>query len=85
MKKSYVLTGRLSSDEKRMLETSAASANMQPSQYIRTLINGSTIQPHTHLQEISSLLCRIYVSLEESGLSSNEKLMGELQQICQIL
>lgn len=85
MKKSSVLTVRLTSDEKKKLESDAASANMQPSQFLRTLINGKEASSYAHQQDISSLLCRIYVSLHKAGFDTDENLMKELQQLCQIL
>lgn len=84
MQKDNVITIRLSSEEKKKLETDAEMVNMKSSQYVRDLILKKEIRGNSRQPEIATLLCRIYIMLGERDIS-DDALMKELHELCQTL
>lgn len=81
--KSIPISLRLSQDEYSLLEFNASHAGMTNSQYIRSLISGSVPSSKNILPEVASVLCRVYILLEEKGLET-EKVSREVQKLCQL-
>lgn len=84
MQKNNVITIRLSSEEKKKLETDAEMVNMKSSQYVRDLILKKEIRGNCRQPKIATLLCRIYIMLGERDIS-DDALMKELHELCQTL
>ena len=83
--KDHTVIARISAEGYEKLKRDALSANLSNSDYIRSLIYGTTPTAENHQQEIVSLLCKLYVHLSELGLDEDESLMEELNNLCQIL
>ena len=76
---------RLSSIEYKKLETDAACAKMNTSQYVRQLIEGSIPRADNGKQELAKHFCHLYKVIQEQNLESNSALMEEVNALCQIL
>ena len=83
--KGSTVTVRLSDQEQEKLEKAVSSLKMDKSQYIRTLINGTMPKTIDKGQEMTTLLCKLYVKLMEQGLDNDDPIMEEMYTLCQTL
>lgn len=79
------ITIRLSKAERDKINEVTSNTSITASQYIRSLINDTPIVTGNSSAKVASQLCKIYVALEERGFAEDEKIMKELNDLCQIL
>lgn len=81
--KDKTISIRLNDQQYAILESNSKNLNMSISEYIRSQIdNAPTVVPN-HRQEVSSIMCRLYILLEEQGLG-DEAVVKEVHQLCQM-
>lgn len=83
--KELSITFRLSESEKKKLEADAAATKMKTSEFLRSLISGTTFTADNGRQELAKQFCHLYVVISNEGLDDNEALMEEVDKLCQIL
>lgn len=83
--KGHSITVRLSASEKKKLETDAAAAKMKTSEFVRSLIAGTTLTADNGRQELAKQFCHLYVVIADEGLDNNNALMEEVDKLCQRL
>lgn len=79
------ITFRLSASEKKKLAAEAAAANMTTSEFVRSLIAGTTLTADNGRKELAKQFCHLYVVISDEGLEHNEALMKEVDKLCQTL
>ena len=83
--KNRTITVRLTEEEYEKLNAVIQSAELRISEYIRRLLNKETSQRQTCNQHSIEKVCQLYVTLSELGLDMNERLMKEMNELCQTL
>ena len=83
--KGHSITFRVSASEKEKLEADAAAAKMKTSEFVRSLIAGTTLIADNGRQELAKQFCHLYVVISNEGLDSNEALMEEVDKLCRKL
>ena len=83
-KKSNTISLRLSDEEYNIINTNCNNLNMNPSQYIRSLINGTNPVSVDYRQAIAPMICEMYVRLQELGLEDDE-ITKKVHSLCQTL
>ena len=76
---------RLSESENKKLESDAAAVKMKTSEFVRSLIAGTTLTADNGRQELAKQFCHLYVVISNEGLDNNEALMEEVDKLCQKL
>lgn len=75
---------RLNEEEYNALDISSNNLHMTISQYLRSMINNTTPAMENHNQEIATMICKLYIRLNELGLE-NEEITDEVHRLCQML
>lgn len=83
-KKSNTISLRLSDEEYNIINTNCNHLNMNPSQYIRSLINGTNPVSVDYRQIIAPMICEMYIRLQELGLEDDE-ITKKVHDLCQML
>lgn len=83
-KKSNTISLRLSNEEYNLININCNHLNMNPSQYIRSLINGTNPVSVDYRQIIAPMICEMYIRLQELGLEDDE-ITKKVHDLCQTL
>jgi len=81
--KKKTISIRIDDKQYSILETNSHKLNMTVSDYIRHQIDQAPEAIPDHRQQISSIMCRLYILLQEHGLEE-EAIAKEVQQLCQM-
>lgn len=82
--KKYILSVRLSEDERKYLEDLSYAAGMTPSAYLRSLIRAN---PSSGVcsPNYAAAFCHLRIALAEQGFTENEIIREEMNRLCQAL
>ena len=83
-KKSNTISLRLSDEEYNIINTNCNTLNMNPSQYLRSLINEANPVSMDYRQVIAPTICEMYIRLLELGLEDDE-ITKKVHDLCQML
>ena len=83
-KKSNTISLRLSDEEYNIINTNCNNLNMNPSQYLRSLINGTNPVSMDYRHVIAPTICEMYIRLQELGLEDDE-ITKKVHDLCQTL
>ena len=83
-KKSNTISLRLSDEEYNIINTNCNNLNMNPSQYLRSLINEANPVSMDYRQVIAPTICEMYIRLQELGLEDDE-ITKKVHDLCQTL
>ena len=81
--KKKTISIRIDDKQYSILETNSHKLNMTVSDYIRHQIDQAPEAIPDHRQQISSIMCRLYILLQEHGLE-DETIAKEVHQLCQM-
>ena len=88
MNKSAAIRIRLSEEEKAILESKAKSANMNPSSFVRHLIQNSQVNPLTNGKELAQKLGLFHqdmINLHQDALDKFQTLQSVVEENNQLL
>lgn len=83
-KKSNTISLRLSNEEYNIINTNCNNLNMNPSQYLRSLIHEANPVSKDYRQVIVPTICEMYIRLQELGLEDDE-ITKKVHNLCQML
>lgn len=82
--KKYILSVRLSEDERKYLEDLSHAAGMTPSAYLRSLIRTNSLSGVCSPNHATAF-CHLRIALAEQGFTENEIIREEMNRLCQAL
>ena len=84
-KSECMVTVRLTKAEREKLNQKAHRNGTTVSKILKEAIRDQSIMNNRNDTKIATLICRLYVSLAEKGFDKDEKIMGELNDLCRTL
>ena len=84
-KSECMVTVRLTKAEREVLHQKAQRNGTTASEILKDAIKDKSAITNRDDAKIATLICRLYVSLTERGFENDEKIMEELNGLCQML